>query len=939
MKSLFRFASPVLSRSTLHTLKAYTPAFLVLMAGIAVSWIAFSAISRSERRILEEDFGHVAKNRCTAISDSLKHGEMILQTIRRFVQSVDGMELNKLDRFVEPHFRGAFGLRAVICASWIPDADRGDWESATRLAIAGDCTISRLDQHGRTILSPRCSDYYPIRQIACSDSTKLRLGLDLGSISPLRRLCETVRERGDTVGAVLTQNEWVGGSSPRYFLATPLFADHSVAATAKGKVHRDFRGIVIAVFDLREMIENALAPLQPRGMNIELQETPVAGNRRTFYFHASRQQSPQALDLAKTTASRSPALRFDEKIHATGQSWHVVCKPSGQFHSERATSHAWSTLLAGVSVSLLLAVLLGTTVGRAARIQRLVDDRTRELRYSQERFNMALVSASQIAWDLDLENGTVLFLPQTGSILGYECSDIGAAMDTWKAKIHPNDRDRLVAAIREHLEGRSPSVCEECRMVDKTGKWRWMAVRGKVVVWNRSGQPLRVAGTTCDIHEQKLAEEERVYYTEALRSANRTLEEFSRAADNANRAKSEFVANMSHEIRTPMTAILGFTDILLGTLHDAEAIGAAEVIKRNGEYLLEIINDILDLSKIEAGKMEVHLAPCSPSEVLCEVASLMQVRADARNLTLNFSSDGPLPQLISTDPLRLRQILINLIGNALKFTEKGGVRVVTRVLAAETASPRLQIDVIDTGIGMTPDQMARLFKPFEQGDSTASRRFGGTGLGLAISRRLAEMLGGGITLSSQLGVGSAFQVTIATGLLDGISQSVDLAAAISQHAGSPRQAKEPTIRLDCRVLLVEDGPDNQRLIAHLLKKAGAEVAIAQNGVEAIERMTASMSENAKDGRAFDVVLMDVQMPRMDGYEATRILRQQGCSTPIIALTANAMRDDQAKCLEAGCDHYLSKPIDRAQLLSAIHEQLQRTSPSSRLTDGLAAADA
>jgi PAS domain S-box-containing protein len=398
-----------------------------------------------------------------------------------------------------------------------------------------------------------------------------------------------------------------------------------------------------------------------------------------------------------------------------------------------------------------------------------------------------------------------------------------------------------------------------------------------------------------------------------LEAFNKALAESSEKAEAATRAKSEFLANMSHEIRTPMTAILGFSEVLMGDELSQEQLDAVTTIKRNGEYLIGIINDILDLSKIEAGKLETERIQCSPFQILSDVASLMLARANAKGLLLNVQYDGLIPQRIYSDPTRLRQILINLVGNAIKFTETGEICLVTRLLDAELNEPRLQIDVVDSGIGMTEQQAARLFQPFHQADSSTTRKFGGTGLGLTISKRLADKLGGDITVTSDLGRGSTFTVTIATGSLEGVVLVENAGGVgIPTHPQVRKQADGPQ-RLDCRLLLAEDGPDNQRLFAFVLKKAGAEVTVAENGQMAYDQALAAREQ----GTPFDVILMDMQMPVMDGYTSTSKLRDAGYSGPIIALTAHAMSTDREKCLRAGCDDYMTKPIDRRKLISMI----------------------
>ncbi len=409
------------------------------------------------------------------------------------------------------------------------------------------------------------------------------------------------------------------------------------------------------------------------------------------------------------------------------------------------------------------------------------------------------------------------------------------------------------------------------------------------------------------------------------------LVESREVAEDATRAKSEFLANMSHEIRTPMTAILGFTEVLLGEESDEELslgrVSALKTIKRNGRYLLDLINDILDLSKIESGKLEVERTMCSPAKVLADVVSLMRVRAEAKNLPLEVEYVGEIPEKIHSDPTRIRQILINLLGNAVKFTETGTVRVTTRLVQSPGKAPCLQFDVVDSGIGITPEQTERLFQPFTQADASTARRFGGTGLGLTISKRLANILGGDISITSAAGQGSTFTVTIETGPLDGLAMLSNPTEVIAETRQKARESQGPPVRLDCRLLLAEDGPDNQRLISFVLKKSGADVTVAENGQIAREKALAAQDA----GEPFDVILMDIQMPVMDGHTATRKLREDGYTGPIVALTANAMAGDEEKCRLAGCDGYATKPIDRPSLFAEIARHLETGASATRCT--------
>jgi signal transduction histidine kinase/DNA-binding NarL/FixJ family response regulator/HPt (histidine-containing phosphotransfer) domain-containing protein len=388
------------------------------------------------------------------------------------------------------------------------------------------------------------------------------------------------------------------------------------------------------------------------------------------------------------------------------------------------------------------------------------------------------------------------------------------------------------------------------------------------------------------------------------------------AATEASRSKSEFLANMSHEIRTPMTAVIGYADLLLDpTITASERLNHVQTIRRNGEHLLSVINDILDLSKIEAGKMTVESLACSPSQIIVDVCSLMRVRAMHKGLDLGVEFQTPIPETIVSDPTRLRQTLLNLVGNAVKFTHRGSVRIVARCDQQGT----LSLEVADTGVGLTREQAARLFQPFQQADNSTTREYGGTGLGLVICQRLSRMMGGDITVESLPGRGSSFTMSVGTGPLDGVRMFVGLTEAEIPEAGDGPKVDPSAGPLRCAVLLAEDGVDNQLLISTVLKKAGAAVVIAENGRVAVERALAA----AVSGSPFDVILMDMQMPELDGYGATAKLRQKGYRGPIVALTAHAMAGDRERCITAGCDDYLTKPIHRTRLVETVREWAEK----------------
>ena len=405
----------------------------------------------------------------------------------------------------------------------------------------------------------------------------------------------------------------------------------------------------------------------------------------------------------------------------------------------------------------------------------------------------------------------------------------------------------------------------------------------------------------------------------ATREVEQELRRARVSADETAQAKGAFLANMSHEIRTPLTAVLGFTDLLLDPhLNESEKLNYIQSVRRNGEHLLALINDVLDLSKINAGQIRVESIDCSLQHVLHEVASVMRVRAHDKGIGFELALDTPIPARIHSDPMRVRQILFNLVGNAIKFTHEGGVRLTARCLDVGTREARIEFAVTDTGIGMSAEEIEGLFVPFQQANPTMTRRYGGTGLGLTICRSLAEALDGEIGVDSTPGQGSTFTLTLYHPL-DEHTEMITQAKDIATDRDADRPGAEEVQHLKGRILLAEDGLDNQILIATILRRHGLDVEIADNGESAVT-MALSAYET---GAPFDVILMDMQMPRLDGYGATATLRRKGYSGPIIALTAHAMAGERERCLAAGCDDYLSKPIDRPALLAAIASHLHR----------------
>ncbi len=500
------------------------------------------------------------------------------------------------------------------------------------------------------------------------------------------------------------------------------------------------------------------------------------------------------------------------------------------------------------------------------------------------------------------------------------------------------DREGLAAARQHVLTDRGKTVMDDIRklvgemdraermvLLDRGAYAHASARLTRVVVLVSDLLALGLVGSSYVIAMRGLAERRRhvVAVEEARGQAERQAGELAvlardrdearRAAQEASRLKSEFLAHTSHEIRTPMTALVGYTELLGDPdLSPAERAEGLATVRRNGEHLMTIVNDILDLSKIESGRMTIERMACSPFALVAEVAAVLRPRAAHDGLDVEVGYRSPLPETIETDPTRLRQILLNLVGNAIKFTPRGSVRLEV----GPVEDTRLCFEVIDTGIGLDAEQQARLFTAFSQADASTTRRFGGTGLGLAISKRLAGMLGGDLRVRSLPGEGSTFTLTIDVGSLAGV-RLLDRPPEVRAAAERPEPSADERQALRGRILLAEDGLDARRLLARHLRAAGAEVETAENGLVACELALRA----AEAGAPYDLILMDMQMPELDGYAAAARLRAAGYRGPIVALTAHAMEDERARCLGAGCDGFATKPILRRALIEVARAYL------------------
>ena len=682
----------------------------------------------------------------------------------------------------------------------------------------------------------------------------------------------------------------------------------------------------------------------------------------------------------------------------------------------------------------------------------------RALEVSEGLWKTAFHACGDGVWDWNIQTGIMYFSEHYRTIFGFEENDLSNRVEEWACRIHPDDIKTMERTFNDHLEGRTDTYRCDLRVQNKQGIYIWTEDRGKIVGWDKKGRPQRVVGTTSDISERKKAEQDLLLEKENVEKANIELQEstkranaLAKAAEAANIAKSDFLANMSHEIRTPMNGIMGMTSLLLDSELSPEQKEWAEALRSSSDNLLVLIDDILDFSKIEAGKLELEDIDFDLMTTIEDMNDLMGIKAREKSLELLYHLDTNIPSTLRGDPSRIRQILINLVGNAIKFTERGEIVVTCQI--EEDLGDRiiLKFSVEDTGIGIKPEHMDKLFKTFSQVDSSMARRFGGTGLGLSISKRLCEQMDGQINVESEYGKGSAFIFTIKIKkasqkpLSDVLCTPVALKGkkvlVVDDHArsrqivcarlkqwqcdylgvenaaqalskleearmeGKPfdiaiidlcmpeidgrelaqtihedaRFAHLPMILLTCvsyqkefaqlkdigvmayiekpfrhrallrtliaaceprdpnkslidkasgdslelmddndkkavHILLVEDNPINQKVATRILQKHHYTVDIANNGLEAL---------NALESKPYDLILMDIQMPKMDGFEATRKIRTHANSKlhnmPIIAMTAHAMQGDRENCLANQMDDYISKPVKMPALIQIVRK--------------------
>ncbi len=546
---------------------------------------------------------------------------------------------------------------------------------------------------------------------------------------------------------------------------------------------------------------------------------------------------------------------------------------------------------------------LRSSVHRESNSRLLAEEALGETR---DRLELAVDAAELALWEWQLPSTQVFLTARWGEMLGDVALEGYWDITTLMDRVHPEDRDGVQAALRSLRKENKERAHAQFR-VRSAGEWLWIESHAMVAERDALGQPLRLMGTHADINERKGIE------ADSLRARE--------LAEDASRAKSEFLANMSHEVRTPLNALMGLSRLLSDSPLNAEQKSWLDLMNTSADALLALLNDVLDLSKIEAGKLEIESVPFDLHKTLKDVGALYSEQARAKPLSFDLELAPDLPQQVQGDPGRLRQVLGNLLSNALKFTPRNGRIVVTAGVDETHAPNQLYFQVTDSGVGISAKQQRTIFDAFTQADASTARRYGGSGLGLAICSRLVKLMGGGIELHSALGQGSRFVVTLP------LPAAEDPAVDTKGDRHDTHALQQTAERFGgLHVLVAEDHPVNELLTNQLLQRLGCTVLNARDGEQAVQLWSQG---------GVDLLLMDVQMPGFSGLQATRRIREMEADrgsprTPIVAVTANAMNGDRDACLAAGMDAYVSKPVDPGALFRAMEEAMLRsTSPTTK----------
>jgi two-component system sensor histidine kinase/response regulator len=897
----------------------WTHSRLLLLAAVGLSGLLLSGgatwvLYVRENRFIDASFCGDAEQRVGAISREFSANLAIFDALTAFYDGSENVEPREFHKFVARFLREYPGILSVSMARRVTQAGRPKYEAEVRKQQKVEHRIRVRGAEGQWIPAGPADAYFPVEFLAPPNSRLLAPGLDLGANPAWREAIDEAARSGEPIAAAAIPAEAESGSPRTVLFVAPIYTKDAPTATP-GERRTSLERIVAAEFDLSGILQSALRGAEPVGMDVRLFQVTREGGRLLLAAKGASTRKTPWDPAADPFGEQFGELRHEVEYPIGGRKWLILCTPTDEYLIAHRGWLPLATLIAGVLVTGLLMLYVSTLVSHAVRVEQVVVERTHELK----RLNRSLaqeVADRQRAEDV-LQDSEALYsslvenLPVQVLRKNLEgkftfanksfCDLLGKRVEEILGK---TDFDFYPAELAEkyrhddHRVAESGEIFEDTEQYKKSGETRYVHVM-KSPVRDAAGNIVETQVVFWDVTAQKTAEEHR--------------EQAKAAAEAANRAKSTFLASMSHEIRTPLNAILGMTELVLETPLSGEQREYLTVIGESGEALFSLVSDILDFSRIEAGKLDLDRSLFDLHDSLGDTLKSLAPRAHRKGLELACSIRPGVPELVIGDANRLRQVIVNLVGNAIKFTDQGEVLVEVEVEGSGTrdgglgirdsgpSSVTLHFSVADTGIGIPKDKQEAIFGAFVQGETAMKRRVGGTGLGLAISSRLVELSGGRIWVESQLGRGSTFHFTTRVGL------------PRAENAGPP--AARPSGVLGIRALVVDDNATSRGILGQDLRNWEMEPTLAASAAEALERLR----QGQHAGTPYQLVLADAAMPQTDGFALLRQIREEMDPAPatIMMLASGDRAGDVSRCEQLGVSAYVLKPIKESELFDAV----------------------
>ncbi|MBL8452821.1 MAG: CHASE domain-containing protein [Zoogloea sp.] len=836
------------------------------------------------------------------IADRLLAHQEALQALRRLIEIAPDLSPEQFERYTLSILQDNPDIAALSFNAVVPAAGRDDFERDTARRLGQpDFRINDRAPGGDSVPAARRDIHVPVSQIVPRGTNTLALGFDLQS-EPLRR---------DAVARAMQKGASIAVTAPLQLVQDATQA-RSVLMLAPAHRHQrpgDNRpapllGFAVAVIQLDTLVDTALDGAMPPGLAVSLSDA-TAG--------------PLTLRSHTTDPGAPSRVHWRGNLTAGDRQWHLEIQASDAYLQQNRPWVAWAVGVVGLLFATLLQTLMLGMTGRTATIQRKVEEQTADIAAKNRELALIMVSvdrSSDGTYWIDEDGHIARVNPAACQMLGYTRDELT------RLRIHdvdPGIDARRWSAHRTNLDLRRGEHFETTHR-RKDGSTFPVAIATAVI---HTDDQRYIYATVRDITAGKLTEAElkrhRDHLEELVAARTADLSIAKEAAESASRAKSVFLANMSHELRTPMNAIIGLNHMLSRRNTDPAQKDKLASVGRAAQHLMQLLNDILELSRIEAERMPLESIPFRFDTISSHVASLVGPEVAAKGLGLDIRIAPDLAsQPLLGDPLRLQQVLLNLVGNAIKFTARGGIRIRADIAADQGDTLQLRVEVEDDGIGIAPDTRQRIFEPFEQADGSTTRRFGGTGLGLSISKRLVRLMGGEIGIGEHAGPGSTFWFTVRLHKAEACPGDT----AASAPSGLEAELALRAHHRGRRILFVEDDLVNQEVGMEMLREVlGLDTDLAGNGEEAV-RMAAA--------QPYDLILMDIQMPVLDGLAATRQIRNLPghARTPMVAMTANAYEEDRQACRAAGLDDFIAKPVDPDLLYITLLRWLSEARPGA-----------